>query len=230
MRIVCLPAILVLAAAIGCAPEKKPEPAPVAVKGLTVNVSSDPGKAMLVLSGKPVGETPQSFKVGAVEDLFQLSATLGQEGLVEKRIKFLSGDQVEVNFVFGAGRSTMAKVLGIPRILVFDYGTGVTFNVNRADLKAEFLPLLERQATILDTHFPALDVFVCGHTDSQGAKDFNLSLSLDRARAVAGQLESRGVKKARLKVQGFGSDFPVAANDAETGRAMNRRTEVILPQ
>lgn len=229
MRILSLPSLMLLAVLAACAPVKKPDAPPVPVKGITVNVSSDPGKATLVLSGKPVGETPQSFKVAAVEDLFQLSASLGQEGMVEKRIKFLSADLVEVNFLFGAGRSTMAKVLGIPRILVFDYGTGVTFNVNRADLKADFLPLLERQASILDTHFSALDVFVCGHTDSQGSKDFNLSLSLDRARAVSGYLESRGVRKERLKVQGFGSDYPVAANDLETGRAMNRRTEVILP-
>lgn len=228
MRIVGLPCFVLLAVLAGCT--TKPDPVPVPAKGITVNVSSEPGKASLAISGKPVGETPQSLKVAAVEELFQLSATLGEEGLVEKRIKFLSADQVEVTFLFGQGRSTMAKVLGLPRILVFDYGTGVTFNVNRADLKAEFLPLLERQAKILDTHFPALDVFVCGHTDSQGSKEFNLALSLDRARAVASQLESRGVKKERLKVQGFGSDYPVAANDAETGRAMNRRTEVILPQ
>lgn len=228
MRIVGLSSLVLLAVLTGCT--SKPDPVPVPIKGITVNVSSEPGKAQLAISGKPAGETPQSLKIAAVEELFQLSATLGQEGLVEKRIKFLSADQVEVNFLFGQGRSTMAKVLGLPRILVFDYGTGVTFNVNRADLKAEFLPLLERQARILETHFPSLDVFVCGHTDSQGAKDFNLALSLDRARAVSGQLESRGVKKERLKVQGFGSDYPVAANDAETGRAMNRRTEVILPQ
>jgi outer membrane protein OmpA-like peptidoglycan-associated protein len=221
--------MLLLAALAACTPVKPPEVvAP--VKPIVVRVSSDPQKAELFFEGKPVGETPQSLRVAELDELLRLSASRGQEELVEKRIKFLSNDQVEVNFTFGSGRSVMAKVLGLPKILVFDYGSGVTFNVNRSDLKPEWLPLLERQSTMLNTHFPTLDVHVCGHTDSQGAKDFNLTLSLERARAVSSHLESRGVQKGRLKVQGFGSAYPVAANDNESGRAMNRRTEVILPQ
>jgi len=227
MRLLDVSAILLLATLAACAPAK-PEPAP--PKIIAVRVSSDPGKALLFLSGKPVGETPHSLKVAEMDELLGLSASRGQEEPVEKRIKFLSLDRAEVTFTFGAGRSVMAKALGLPRILVFDYGTGVTFNVNRSDLKPEFLPLLDRQSALLKTHFSALDVHICGHTDSQGAKDFNLSLSLDRARAVAKDLEARGVPKERLKVQGFGSDFPVSANDNDAGRAMNRRTEVILPQ
>jgi outer membrane protein OmpA-like peptidoglycan-associated protein len=228
MRLLALPSILLLAVLAACAPAKKPEAGP--AKTIAVRVSSDPEKAALFLSGRPLGETPQSLMVAQVDDLLSLSATLGQDVAVEKRIKFLSKDQLEVSFTFGAGRSVMAKVLGLPRILVFDYGAGVTFDVNRADLKPDFLPLIERQSALLKTHFSLLDVYICGHTDSQGAKDFNLSLSLDRARSVANDLEARGVPKSRLKPQGFGSDYPVASNDKETGRAMNRRTELVLPQ
>lgn len=209
-----------------CAPVK-PD---VSAKAIVVRVSSDPQKAALFLAGKAMGETPLSLRVAEVDELLRLSASRGQEEVVEKRIKFLSNDQVEVNFTFGTGRSVMAKVLNLPRILVFDYGSGVTFSVNRSELKPEWLPLLGRQSTMLNTHFPTLDAHICGHTDSQGAKEFNLSLSLERARAVSSHLESQGVGKGRLKVQGFGSDYPVAPNDTEAGRAMNRRTEVILPQ
>jgi outer membrane protein OmpA-like peptidoglycan-associated protein len=124
----------------------------------------------------------------------------------------------------------MAKALGFAKVLVFDYGAAVTFAVNQSALKPEFLPLLDRQAGVLKTHFPGLDIFVCGHTDATGPQDLNLSLSLDRARSVSGDLAGRGIPLERMKVQGFGSQYPLAGNDTEQGRALNRRTELILPQ
>ena len=159
-----------------------------------------------------------------------MTATAENEPLVEKRIRFLALDQAEVIFVFGADHSALAKALGFANILVFDYGAGVTFEVDKADLKPGFLPLLQRQAALLQTHFSDQTVFVCGHTDAMGTAEHNLSLSLNRARAVADDLTGRGVAKERLQIQGFGSTYPVAGNDTEEGRAMNRRTEVILPQ
>lgn len=220
-------ALCVLALLIsGC----KTAVAPAPQAALQVTITSDPGKATLYRDGKAIGETPQTLAVNRTEDLLPITASFGQETLVEKRIKFLSLDKVEMSFTFGTGRSAMAKVLKLPRILVFDYGAGVTFDVNRADLKADFLPLLDNQARLLNGPFAALEVHLCGHTDSQGANDFNLALSLDRARAVAGRLESQGVAKARLRPEGFGSAYPVVGNDTENGRSLNRRTEIILPQ
>ncbi|GLH72682.1 hypothetical protein GETHLI_11840 [Geothrix limicola] len=212
--------------AFGCRTPEPPAPQP----AIKVTITSDPGKAALFRGGKPIGETPQTLAVNATEDLLPITATFGQEVLVEKRIKYLNLDRVEMSFTFGAGRSAMAKVLKLPRILVFDYGAGVTFDVNRADLKPDFLPLLDQQARLLNGPFSALEVHLCGHTDSQGTNDFNLALSLDRARAVAGRLEAQGVPKNRLKSEGFGSAYPVAGNDTESGRSLNRRTELILPQ
>ncbi len=220
-------AAALLLAWTGCAKPPAPEPPKPA---LQVQVTSDPGKAALSLAGKPLGETPRTLALDRIDELVALTASLGSEEVVEKRIRFLSPTRVEVAFTFGAGRSALAKVLGMPRILVFDYGAGVTFDLNKADLKPDFLPLLDRQAALLKAHFPDLAVTVCGHTDSAGARDHNLSLSLGRAEAVAKELAARGVARARVKVQGFGSQYPVADNAEESGRAQNRRTEVVLPQ
>jgi outer membrane protein OmpA-like peptidoglycan-associated protein len=224
-RIIALIALPVLVS-MGC---KKPKPVPTQA-AIQVQVSSTPGKAALFLDGKAIGETPQALSVKSVDELLQMSATVENEQVVEKRIRFLSLDQAEVVFVFGADNSAMAKALGFAKILVFDYGAGVTFEVDHSDLKPDFLPLLERQAKLLQSHFADQDVFVCGHTDAMGGPEHNLSLSLDRARVVADDLAGRGVDKARLKIQGFGSTYPLASNDTEEGRAMNRRTELILSQ
>jgi outer membrane protein OmpA-like peptidoglycan-associated protein len=216
-----IPALVIL----GCR-----HPKPVPQQAIQVEVSSSPGKATLFLGGRTLGETPQVLAVDTVDELLQMTATSENEQVVEKRIRFLSLDRAEVLFVFGADNSAMAKALGLAKILVFDYGAGVTFEVDKSDLKPAFLPLLDRQATLLNTHFSDQEAFVCGHTDSVGAPEHNLSLSLDRARAVADDLAGRGVAKERLKIQGFGSTYPLISNDTEAGRAMNRRTEVILPQ
>jgi len=216
-----LPILLGLACA-------RPEPIP--QPSIQVQVSSDPWKAALYMDGKPIGEAPYALVVSTADDLLKLTASLPNEPVVEKRIRFLSRDRAEVNFVFGEGRSSMARALGLPKILVFDYGAGVTFDVNLATLKPEFLPLLQRQANLLKTHFQGLDVFVCGHTDATGSQEINLSLSLDRARAVSGDLAGRGVPAGRMRIQGFGSQYPVMGNETELGRALNRRTELILPQ
>lgn len=221
-------AILVLFAFLGMTGCRHPKPVP--QKAIQVQVSSTPEKAVLFLGGKPIGQTPQALSVDSAEELLQMTATIENEQVVEKRIRFLSLDQAEVIFVFGIDNSAMAKTLGLPRILVFDYGAGVTFEVDQSNLKSEFLPLLDRQAGLLKSHFADQDVFVCGHTDSQGTAEHNLVLSLDRARSVADDLASKGVAKERLKIQGFGTTYPLATNDTELGRAMNRRTELILAQ
>lgn len=199
-------------------------------KAIQVQITSTPDKALLTMGGKALGPAPKSLIVATTADLLKLDATMEEAPAVEKRIRFLSINKAEVTFVFGTERSAMARTLGFARILVFDYGAGVTFEFDRAELKPEFLPLLARQASLLQTSFPDLKVFVCGHTDNTGNRDHNLSLSVERAKAVAEDLAAKGVKRERLKIQGFGSDYPVADNSTERGRSLNRRTEVILPQ
>lgn len=223
MRTLCAAALILLAVACG-KPRTVPESA------IQVQVDSYPGGVPLFLAGKPMGTTPRTLTVESLDALLDLTATSGSEPVVETRIRFLALDRAEVVFVFGTGNSAMAKSLGLARILVFDYGAGVTFDLNKADLRPEFLPLLERQASFLKAHFAGVDVLICGHTDTLGTPEFNLALSLDRARSVAQYLEARGVAKEHMKAQGFGSAFPVASNQTDPGRARNRRTELVLPQ
>lgn len=223
MRTLCAVALILLAAACG-----KPRTVPAAA--IQVQVESYPGGTALFLAGKPMGTTPRTLTVDSLDALLELTATSGTEPVVEKRIRFLALDRAEVLFVFGTGNSAMAKALGLARILVFDYGAGVTFDLNKSDLRPEFLPLLERQASLLKAHFTGVDVLICGHTDTLGTPDFNLALSLARARSVAQDLEARGVPRERMKAQGFGSAYPVASNETDPGRARNRRTELVLPQ
>jgi len=67
-----------------------------------------------------------------------------------------------------------------------------------------------------------------GHTDSRGDAMYNLLLSAARAGAVKNYVISKGVPEANIIAVGYGSERPVASNDTETGRAENRRLEVVV--
>jgi outer membrane protein OmpA-like peptidoglycan-associated protein len=69
---------------------------------------------------------------------------------------------------------------------------------------------------------------VVGYTDSTGARQHNMDLSLQRAQAVSTYLTSQGVESSRLTVRGAGPDQPIASNADANGRAQNRRVEVNL--
>lgn len=77
---------------------------------------------------------------------------------------------------------------------------------------------------------PTLRIMISGHTDNTGNKSDNLKLSLGRAQAVTTYLTSQGIAASRLVAKGFGDSKPVAPNDSEQGKSLNRRTELNVLQ
>lgn len=198
---------------------------------MAVDVVSDPERASVTYKGKNIGETPKSFEVTTFDDVASITATKADLEVVEKRIRILSPDKAVVVFHLGKGGiSPVAKKLNLTRVLVFEYAEKVCFDSAKADLKPDAIPVLARQAEILNRYFPKAQVYVCGYTDSTGSDAFNEKLSLQRAETVRNFLVNQSVDPARLKTQGFGKQFEVAPNTTAEGRALNRRTEVILPE
>jgi OOP family OmpA-OmpF porin len=104
---------------------------------------------------------------------------------------------------------------------------GIYFAVNRAALKSESYAVLKEAVEVLKKH-PTIRIEVVGHTDSTGSDAFNRDLSLRRAEAVADYLVSRGVSRSALTPVGRGEAMPIATNDTATGRANNRRVELVI--
>ncbi len=75
------------------------------------------------------------------------------------------------------------------------------------------------------TDNPSIKIEVSGHTDNVGSAAVNKRISEQRAKAVVDFLIERGIDASRLTFKGYGFDKPVASNDNEEGRQMNRRTE-----
>ncbi len=103
---------------------------------------------------------------------------------------------------------------------------GILFDTGRATLKPESKQAIGEVVKLLKAD-AGLKVFVVGHTDNAGAVAGNMQLSQDRAEAVVQELIGSGISAARLKAFGNGPYAPVASNDSETGRAKNRRVELV---
>jgi OmpA-OmpF porin, OOP family len=104
---------------------------------------------------------------------------------------------------------------------------GIYFDTGESTLKPESLTTLQEIAKLLKAD-PALRLYVVGHTDNIGLFDTNMKLSIDRAVAVVNSLISQfSVNATRLKACGDGPTAPVANNDTEEGKALNRRVELV---
>lgn len=93
----------------------------------------------------------------------------------------------------------------------------------RPDLRSEIASIAANLVT-----YPNSSIKVVGHTDNAGTAAYNFDLSQRRAMAVADVLVSAGVPGSRLSTIGRGEDQPVATNLTTTGRAQNRRVEIII--
>lgn len=103
---------------------------------------------------------------------------------------------------------------------------GIYFDSGKTSLKPESQQAIGEVVKLLKAD-PSLKVFVVGHTDNAGGMDANLKLSQDRAQSVVQALVGGGVEASRLKPFGSGPYAPVASNDQESGRAKNRRVELV---
>jgi OOP family OmpA-OmpF porin len=96
--------------------------------------------------------------------------------------------------------------------------------------------LTEKTRTELDKFalgvlaYPDSRINISGYADPTGPAEFNLTLSVNRAQAVATYLVSKGVAEARMTVKGFGEDpkYFVADNDTAEGRQKNRRVDILV--
>lgn len=104
----------------------------------------------------------------------------------------------------------------------------VLFGFGKAEINSvEAGPYLDRTAELLKNK-TSRAVSLEGHTDNIGSEAANLALSEKRAMSVRNELLQRGVAPDRLAVVGFGKAKPLAPNDTELGRKLNRRVELII--
>ncbi|WP_345813343.1 OmpA family protein [Paraburkholderia sp. PREW-6R] len=100
------------------------------------------------------------------------------------------------------------------------------FDFARSDVRADANPVLDRSAVLLKRS--KKPILVEGYTDNVGTLDYNQQLSEARAVAVGYALVARGVALERIRTKGNAFNDPVASNETPEGRALNRRTEIVV--
>lgn len=113
--------------------------------------------------------------------------------------------------------------------LKLDIPSDISFDTNRADIKPNFRPILDKFAAGLVDN-PATVVTIVGHTDNTGSDAINNPLSVERAARTRDYLASRGVASGRFTIEGRGSHEPVVSNNSDANRARNRRVEIFVAE
>ena len=103
----------------------------------------------------------------------------------------------------------------------------VLFAVDVASLNPDGMRTAQKLADVLQQN-PNRTVLIEGYTDSTGTAPHNQELSERRAGAVRSALQGMGVAGGRVTARGYGQSNPVAANDTQQNRQLNRRVEIIL--
>ena len=103
----------------------------------------------------------------------------------------------------------------------------VNFDFNKATLTAKAKQNLDKLIPVFKSYADT-DIKIYGFTDSKGSDDYNLNLSNQRAAAVKNYLASKGLVSGRFTVVGMGEAEPIASNDTESGRSLNRRVEFAI--
>lgn len=115
-----------------------------------------------------------------------------------------------------------------PAVSKPDYNfSNIQFEFDSPILKTDAYPALDKAAAEMKKD-PSVKFVLNGYSSLEGTPEHNLTLSVERANAVKTYLVNTGVSTNNLTTKGFGTQNPVASNDTESGRTLNRRVEIKL--
>ena len=103
----------------------------------------------------------------------------------------------------------------------------ITFDSGVSSIRSQFYSTLGSVVKVLK-EFDETAIQIAGHTDNTGGADLNQKLSEDRAASVQSYLIAQGIAAGRTQAAGYSYRYPIATNDSEQGRQLNRRVELKL--
>ena len=105
---------------------------------------------------------------------------------------------------------------------------GLTFDSGASQIRPQSFDLLAKVEKAIDV-FPRSELIIEGHTDAHGGDDFNQALSQERAESVQQyMINAMRIPTYRLIATGYGETRPIASNETVSGRARNRRIDIVI--
>ncbi|MBK7631218.1 MAG: OmpA family protein [Ignavibacteriales bacterium] len=120
-----------------------------------------------------------------------------------------------------------AKIERIGEGIKITFDSGILFGFDSSTLQPEAKTNISKLAVILKK-YPDTNILIAGHTDSDGAEQYNQTLSEQRANAVSDYSMYQGISSSRLSVIGLGENEPISSNDTDYGKGLNRRVEIAI--
>jgi OOP family OmpA-OmpF porin len=103
----------------------------------------------------------------------------------------------------------------------------IHFEFDKSYIKTKWEPILQNQIEVMKS-LPTWDIVIEGHTDSIGTVQYNQGLSERRARSTYDFFVRQGIDPDRMKTAGYSENRPIATNETERGRRLNRRAVIVL--
>lgn len=179
-------------------------------KGAVIGAGA--GGAIGALIGKKAGNTAVGAVIGA--------AVGGTAGALIGRKMDKQAEEI---------RRTVpnAEVIKAGEGLIVKFDSGILFDTDKSDLKEVAKTNITNLATSMKNN-PETNITVIGHTDADGTDSYNYSLSERRAASVKSYAQMQGISASRLTTVGKGETEPIADNSTATGKAQNRRVEIVI--
>jgi outer membrane protein OmpA-like peptidoglycan-associated protein len=120
-----------------------------------------------------------------------------------------------------------AKIERIGEGIKITFDSGILFATNSSTLEQQAKMNINKLAIILNK-YPDTNILVTGHTDFDGKDEYNQTLSEKRAKSVSDYTVIQGIQSSRLSIFGLGESEPIASNETEEGKHLNRRVEIAI--
>ncbi len=211
--------------------KEKPDPV-VMVTGNVYNAKTkEPLSAELVYETLPDGTEVGKGISNAGDGAFKMVLPYDKNYSIRASAdKFFSiSENLNLNSLIKSGYKEIHKDLYLVPIEVGQVFrlNNVFFDFDKFFLRPESFTELNRVVKFLED-YPNIEIEMSAHTDSRGSDDYNIVLSQNRAKSVIDYILSKGISPLRIVSKGYGETKPVATNETDDGRQLNRRVEFTI--
>ena len=197
------------------------------LKGVVFDAKSKfPLEADIEITDNVTGEKITTLKSNAESGRDLVSLSAGHNYGINVSAKDYLFYSVNVSMPDTADYNEVTKDIPLDKMEVGSLVTlnNIFYDFDKATLRNESKTELDKLYKLLMQN-PGMQVEIRSHTDNRGSDEYNLRLSQSRAQSVIDYLIQKGISSQLLIAKGYGKTQPVADNDTDNGRQLNRRTE-----
>ena len=211
--------------------EAKPEKNVFTVSGRVTDENNNPLDAGISWFNLSLNKITGSLKSNPETGEYTITLTVGSSYsyYAEKQGYYSVSNDIDLREEKSFGKMTVnIKMVSVKSLQESESAiklNNIYFDFDSYELKPESYSELDRVYKFLNDN-PEIKVEISAHTDAVGSDEYNLELSQRRAESVVNYLIAKGINPDRLIAKGYGETNPVADNETEEGRALNRRVEM----